>query len=304
MAARTPVKIDSNNLKEMSADDKTAIINRAKWLYLADQSVTLSVVGSSGTLDAMSDTRLQAGAATSHASSFRSAGDTPDVSTVTVSYDKISETETGSLTFNDNGSTTRMPVYVDSSNNLRAMTPQEMFDTYADTLVDAIIAALPYQISTSTSAPSGYTNVSTTAVFTDTRANAGAYTAGGITETQDQPTTITNFYLHRANGSETDYTANPCYINGDNNIREYTEAEFDAIIKEMIRYVAVNLTSHKIRYSVGGSGTNLGTGMVNTKLDGSTYQQREVGGDDYRTQEFPAGSAATISTYYLKARKA
>ena len=35
MAARTPVKIDSNNLKEMSADDKTAIINRAKWLYLA-----------------------------------------------------------------------------------------------------------------------------------------------------------------------------------------------------------------------------------------------------------------------------
>ena len=75
-------------------------------------------------------------------------------------------------------------------------------------------------------------------------------------------------------------------------------------MKEMIRYVAVNLTSHKIRYSVGGSGTNLGTGMVNTKLDGSTYQQREVGGDDYRTQEFPAGSAATISTYYLKARKA
>ena len=26
-------------------------------------------------------------------------------------------------------------------NNLQAMTPQEMFDTYADTLVDAIIAA-------------------------------------------------------------------------------------------------------------------------------------------------------------------
>ena len=162
MAARTPVKIDSNNLKEMSADDKTAIINRAKWLYLADQSVTLSQVGSSGTLDAMNDTRLQAGSATTHASSFRSAGDTPDVSTITVSYDKISQATTGSLTFNDNGTTTRMPVYVNSSNNLQAMTPQEMYDTYADTLVDAIIAAQPYQIGTSTSAPSGYTNVSST----------------------------------------------------------------------------------------------------------------------------------------------
>ena len=195
MAARTPVKIDSNNLKEMSADDKTAIINRAKWLYLADQSVLVTQVGSSGTLDAINDTRLQAGAATTHASSFRSAGDTPDVSTVTVSYDKISSATTGSLTFNDNGSTTRMPVYVNSSNNLQAMTPQEMFDTYADTLVDAIIAAQPYQIGTSTSAPSGYTNVSSTAVFTDTRANAGAYSAGGITETQDQPVSYTHLTL-------------------------------------------------------------------------------------------------------------
>jgi len=302
MAARTPVKISSNNLKEMSADDKTAIINRAKWLYLNDQTVTLSQVGSSGTLDAITDTRTQAGAATTHASSFRSSGDTPDVSTVTVTYDKISQATTGSLTFNDNGSTTRFPVYVNSSNNIQAMTAQEMFDTYADTLVDAIIAAQPYKIHTATSL-SGYANVSGTAVFTDTRANAGAYSAGGITETQDQPTTITNYYLMRSNGSETDYSALPMYINGDNNLREYTEAEFDAVIKEMIKYVVVNLNSHKIRYYIGGSGTTMGSGMVNTKLDGSTYAQREVGGDDYRTQEFPAGSVATIATHLLKARK-
>lgn len=304
MAARTPVKLSSNNLQEMSSGDRDAIIARAKWLYLADQSVLVTQVSSSGSLSAMSDTRTQAGAATTHASSFRSAGDTPDVETVTVSYDKITEATTGSLTFNDNGSTIRFPVYVDSSNNLKAMTAQEMFDSYADTLTDAVIAALPYQIGTSTSPPSGYTNVSTTAVFTDTRANAGAYSAGGITETQDQPTTITNYYLHRANGTETEYSARPCYIDGSQNIREYTEAEFDAIMKEMIRYTAVNLSSHLIRYAIDGSGTNLGSGMVNTKLNSSTYAQREVGGDDYRTQEFPSGSAATISTYYLKARKA
>ena len=285
----------------MSSAHKTAIINRARYLYLSDQSVLLTQVGSSGTLDAMSDTRTQAGGATSHANSFRSAGDTPNVSTVTVAYDKITSTNTGSLTFNDSNNI-RFPVW-NNNGNIQAMTPQEMFDTYADTLVDAVIAALPYQISNSTSAPSGYTNVSSTAVFTDTRANAGAYSAGGITETQDQPTTITNYFLMRNNGSETDYSALPMYINGDNNLREYTEAQFDAIILEMIRYVAVNLNSHKIRYYIGGSGTTLGSSMVNTKLNGSTYAQREVGGDDYRTQEFPAGSAATISTYLLKARK-
>ena len=74
-------------------------------------------------------------------------------------------------------------------------------------------------------------------------------------------------------------------------------------MKEMIRYVAVNLNSHKIRYYIGGSGTNMGSGMADTKLNGSTYAQREVNGDDYRTQEFPSGSATTINTYYLKARK-
>ena len=302
MAAQIPVKISSNNLKQMSTDDKAAIVARAKWLYLADQSVLVTQVGSSGTLDAMNDTRTQAGAATSDATNFHTAAETGDVSTITVAYDKLSAATTGSLSFADDAATTRFPVYVDGSNNLRAMTAQEMYDTYASDTIDAIIAAQPYQIGTSTTAPSGYTNVSTTAVFTDTRANGAAYTAAGIAETRDQPTTITNYYLHRATGSETDYSANPCYINGDNNIREYTEAEFDAIMKEMIRNVAVNLTSHKIRYYIGGSGTNMGSGMVDTKLNSSAYATLQVG-DDYRAQEFPAGSAATINTYYLKARK-
>ena len=183
------------------------------------------------------------------------------------------------------------------------MTLQEMYDTYVSDAVDAIIAALPYQIGTSTTPPSGYTNVSTTAVFTDTRADAGAYSAGGITETQDQPTTITNYYLHRANGSSTAYSATPMYIDSNQNLKEYTSAEFDAIMKEVIRYTTVNDSGNTMRFFIDGSGTSLGTGMVNTKLNSSTYAQREVGGDDYRTQEFPAGSAATISTYYLKARK-
>jgi len=302
MAARTPLKLNGTNVREMASGDYDKVIERMTYLYLSDPSVTLSQVGSSGTLSAMSDTRTQAGSATSDATNFHTAGETPDVSTVTVSYDKISQA-TASLSAPADTSNIRFPVYIDGSNNVKAMTLQEMYDTYSGDVIDAIIAALPYQISTSTSPPSGYTNVSTTAVFTDTRANAGAYTAAGIAETQDQPTTITNYYLHKANGTDVAYTATPMTVNGDGNLEELTSAEFDVICKEMIRYTSVNLASNKVRYYIDGSGTSLGTGMVNTKLNSSTYAQREVGGDDYRTQEFPSGSAATISTYYLKARK-
>ncbi len=302
MAARTPLKLDGTNVREMSSTDYDNCIARMAYLYLTDPSVTLSQVGSSGTLSAMSDTRTQAGASTTHASSYRSSGDTPDVSTVTVSYDKISQA-TASAGAPADTNNIRFPAYIDSSNNIKAMTQQEMYDTYASDAIDAIIAALPYQIGTSTTPPSGYTNVSTTAVFVDTRANAGAYTAGGIGETQDQPTTITNYYLHRANGSSTNYSATPMTINSSGNLEELTQAEFDVIMKECIRYTAESLSGNRVRYYIDGSGTSLGSGMVNTKLNSSTYEQRYVNTDDYRTQEFPSGSAATISTYYLKARK-
>lgn len=301
MAARTPLKLNGTNVREMASSEYDKVVERMTYLYFTDPSVTLSQVGSSGTLDAMSDTRTQAGSATSDATNFHTAGETPDVSTVTVSYDKISQA-TASLSAPADTNNIRFPVYIDGSNNVKAMTLQEMYDTYSGDVIDAIIAAQPYKIHTSTTPPTGYTNVSTTAVFTDTRADAGAYTAGGIAETQDQPTTITNYYLHKANGTDVAYTATPMYIDSNQNLKEYTSAEFDAILKEVVRYTTVNLASHKVRFYIDGSGTSLGSGMVNTKLNSSTYQTLQVG-DDYRSQEFPAGSAATISTYYLKARK-
>ena len=44
--------------------------------------------------------------------------------------------------------------------------------------------------------------------------------------------------------------------------------------------------------------------MADTKLNGSgNYQQLLAGLDDYRSQEFPNGSAATVATYYLRINK-
>ena len=60
----------------------------------------------------------------------------------------------------------------------------------------------------------------------------------------------------------------------------------------------------KIETSSSATGTTCGSGMEDTRLNGSgAYTKYHAGGaGDYRAQEFPNGSAETITTYYLKAR--
>ena len=306
MAIRTPLKIDSTNLKEMSTANRDNIIARMVQLYLTTPSVNLSVVSSSGSLAAITDTRMQAGASTTDVTNFDTAAETGNVSTVTVTYDKItSANSTVSAAADTNN--IRFPVYNDGG-NVKAMTLTDMYDSFVSLATSGastlLPASQPYKIHTSTTVPTGYTLVSSTAVFSDTRANVGAYTAAGIGETRDQPTTISNYYLHKKTGSLAAYTNLPLYIDSNQNLKEYTTAEFDAVLNEVIRYAAVNLTSNKLRFYIGGTGTTCGTGMANTKLNGSgNYQQRYVNTNDYRTQEFPNGSAVTVATHYLKARK-
>ena len=306
MAIRKPLKIFGTDFKEISSANTLDIRARMVYLYLANTSINLDVVAS-GSLDAMNDTRTQASASTSHASSFQTAG---GVSTVTVTFDKITQTVLGGSAPADTNNI-RFPVYSDSG-NIKAMSLQDMYDTFVidNGTVNEIIAAQPYKIHTSTTPPSGYSLVSSTAVFTDTIANAGAYSAGSIPETRDQPTTVTSYYLHKANGTNTALSvANddsgdvPVYIDSNQNIKQYTLAEFDAILLNVIKYSTASLTNEKLRYYIGGSGTTLGTGMVNKKLNGSGTQQQVQVGDDYRTQRFPNGSAVAVNTYYLKARK-
>ena len=164
-----------------------------------------------------------------------------------------------------------------------------------------------YHVSTSASV-SGSTEVSgaSTPIFSDTRANTGAYTAGAIPETQDQPTTITNYYLQKITGSQITYTE-PYFLDGSNNIKEFTTSAFDSLLQEWMQYTAVSSgDGYSLSYNIGtsGSGNTRGSGMVDTILNGSgNYQQRFVNADDYRAQEFPNGSAVTAATYYLRIHK-
>jgi hypothetical protein len=307
MAVRTPLYNNSGNMQQMTTAMVTEIVKQTVYQYSTDPSVVLSVVSSGGNLTGMSDTRLQAGSSSTSATSAPTEGTTAEPSTVTVSYDKITSTSTGGSATSDSGKT--FPVYLDGLNNIQAMTHQDMLDTFIHPAINLLTTGSTgtdqggtYQISTSSSV-SGNTAVSGTAVFVDTRANTGAYTSGSIPETLDQPTTINSYYLQRINGTDTSYTL-PMIIDGSNHLQISPEATFETLLKNMVKYSAVNDSGFTISYSINGSGSNRGSGMIDTRLDGSgNYQTRFVNADDYRAQEFPNGTAQTINTYYLKIHK-
>ena len=293
----------SNDLIEMTDAQRNAVKDRCRYLYGANPSVTLSYVSSGGNLGTISDTRKQAGASTTNVSAFASAAATPDISTVTVNYARVSSSEANTTASVDTNNIA-FPIYYNGS-NIQTMSLQDMYDTFIFDAIDTILSAVgqpgTYRVHTGTSL-SGYSAVSSSAIFSDTRANVGAYTAGGIGETQDQPTTITNFYLLQADNISAPTMEEMLFVrNSDKNLQEYTQAGIDAILENCMRHVASEETGSKIRYQFGGSGTTLGSGITNTILNGSgNYQTRYVNTDDYRTQEFPNGSPVTANTYYLK----
>ena len=309
MAVRKPLYYTGGNLREMTTAMVAEVVAATVYQYSLNPGVTLSVVGSSGTLAAITDTRLQAGAVGNDVTNFDTEAETADVSTVTVTYDKISHANASVTPTAD--SVKLWPVYYNASSQIQAMTLADIKDTFLHPAIDLLTAATTttaqagtYHISTATSV-TGSTLVSSTAIFTDTRANAGAYTAAGIGETLDQPTTITNYYLHRVDGASPTYTE-PYFIDSNNDIKEYTASAFNTLIQGWIRYTAASSSDgYAISYNIGtsGSGNNRGSGIVDTKLNGSTYATRQVNTDDYRSQEFPSGSATTIATYFLRIHK-
>ena len=318
MTVRSPLKYDdANTLQEMSTSEVTAWVNHICYLYGGNPSVTLTVdTGSAQNLQAMSDTRLKAGAASQNSSAFVAEGSTAEPATVTVTYDRVAQTYASVSPTVDTGTT--WPVYFDSStNSIQAMPLGDIKDTFLHPAIDKLITASEsdttagtFTITSSSTAATNYTVVdASNSVFTDTRADTSAYAASGIPETLDQPTTITNYFLHRRNQGSDGFgsLATPLIISGDLELTvQTTEAVIEGLFLEWIRETASESgDGYQIVYSVGTSGGNTrGTAMVDTKLNGSgNYQTRQVG-DDYRSQEFPNGSPATIATYNLRITKA
>ena len=312
MAVRQPLYYNSGNLQEMTTTQVAEIVDQVVYQYSLNPSVSLSVVGSGGSLDAITDTRLQAGATSTSATAFPSEATTAEPSVVTVTYDKISETRASVTPTTDTGTT--WPVYYTSSGQIQAMTLADVKDTFLHPAIDLLAAgttttqqAGTYHINTNTTV-SGSTEVSgsNTAIFVDTQADTSLYTAGGIGETLDQPKNVTSYYLFKVNGSNTSFTA-PLFVEGSNNLQTYPDATFKSLMQEWIRYTAVSSTDgYSLSYNIGtsGSGNTRGSGIADTRLNGSgNYQTRFVNTDDYRAQEFPNGTPTTINTYYLRINK-
>ena len=312
MTARLPLWYNSGNLQEMTSAEIVEWQKAAIFVYASGPTSVLTVVSGSGSLAAMSDTRKMAGAASTSTTAFVAEGTTAEPGTQTVSYDKVTQTLTTSGVGQTADSGITFPVYQeDTGGTIRAMNLVDFKDTFIEPAIDLLIAGSEsndtggtYTITTSSTAATGYTNVSTTPVFLDTRANTGLYSSGGIPETLDQPQTITSYFLHRRNGADSDPTRNLLLIDGDSNLIEGATATMKTLIGNWLRYDAANTTGQKITYTMATSGGNTrGSAIVDTRLNGNgNYQTRQVS-DDYRSQEFPDGSAATITTYNLRIAK-
>ena len=293
----------SNNLQEFTAAQNTTNQSQAIYQYSTAPSVTLAV-NSSNSIGTRSDTRLQAGPGTTHVSSFQTPAST---NTVTVNYTNISQTigTPGAVTDTDN---VLYPAYYDGT-NVVSMNQTDFLDTFIKPAITTMVnttatgadQAGTYTISTGTSL-SDHTNISSTAIFLDTRANTGAYTASGLFETQDQPTNLLGYYLHRRNGVDNIGSCTvPMFADTSGNLETYTNAEWGTLLKNEIRRVAASLSGHQIRYATDTTSTYFrGTGMADTKFNGQTQLNLEASTDDYRSQFVPSGSTTTITTYYLR----
>lgn len=303
MTVRSPLYWDGSDLKEMSSAMITEIVDRTVYLYGSNPSANVTVVSSGGNISpGMTDTRMTAGAYRTFVNRFPTEGETAEPGNVTVTYDKISQSN-DSVSAPSDTNNKAYPVYWNGT-DIQAMDATDVFDTFIDPAIDDLIdgndRSGTYRIHTSTSL-SAHTLISSTAVFTDTRANTGAYTAGGIAEALDQPTTISNYYLFRTDQGSSPSVTVPLQIDSSNNLQEYSSSTLNSMLLAELRHHTVNTTGSRILYSVNGTGNNRGSGMVNTKLNGGgNYQQRFVNANDYRAQEFPNGTAVTVSTWFLK----
>ncbi len=320
MAEVIPLILDgSYNLKEMTSSQITAVQNRCRYLYGASPSVTLSRVSSSGNLGTITDTRKKSG--TAHVSTgnqdtnddgaaeYVQEGSTGEPQTITVDYARISETRANTSASVDTNSIA-FPIY-QNGGNIQAMTLTDVYDTFIYPAIDTITSSSQpqpgtYYIHTGTSL-SGYSAVSTSTVFSDTRANLANFSnnsigTAGTTQDGGTPSTITNYYLLAANNITAPSMEQMLFIrNSDKNIEQYTQAEMDSWLENCMRHAASEITGTKISYNFNGSGVNQGSGMANTILNGSgNYQTRFVNANDYRSQEFPNGSQTTAATHRLK----
>ena len=152
MAFRTPLKVvgsgSSISLQKCTAAEITQVVDTMIRKYGQSPSATLTV--GSGNLGNITDTRLQAGAGTTDANNFDTTGELGDVSTVTVTLNKI----VGAFYGNNAPTITRgtaissatntaysFPLYNDATGSVREFNLDDMLDTFWHPAAETVPAA-------------------------------------------------------------------------------------------------------------------------------------------------------------------
>lgn len=322
MAIRSPLYWDAvnNEMKSMTTAQVTEVCQRAVYQYSLNPTVELLYVAGAGSLNSIDDTRMQAGTATSGTTAYATEANTPDITQITIAYDNVSMSTNSPISYPTNANVS-YPVYWDSSaGEIRAMTEQDMIDTFVHETIDLLTSGNneatttnkggSYTVSTSNSL-AGATLVDANPIYIDTRADAAAYTAAGIPESLDQPATINSYYLHKWDGDAAAGATVPLCIDQTNGVTDLAapaDIIWDDFLQGFVRTSAETLAGYRIGYqienavSANSSMVLCGTAMVDTRLNGTSaagYNTRFVNADDYRTQEFPNGVAISINTYGL-----
>lgn len=310
-----------DNIMQMNAEQIQDLHDFAAYVYSTNPSVRLEVNGSNGTLMAgqpFVDTYYIAGAYSTRVDRFATEAETANISLSTDNYSRLRlVTDSVSLPTGDSNNL-QYPLYLHNDGGtiqLRTMSRQDFIDTFVTPGLGAIESggfynaangsaqAGTYYLSTN-SAPAGGTLVSSTPVAVNSVADVSAYTASGIPETQKQ-TTDTNYYLIKNTPDPTSFTAYtaefgyglPLYFDaGTETIRIHTATTWANLLNPFLRYYFATVNSgYWYEYNLS-SGTQKGTTYTDERLSGtSTYEQRFVNANDYRTQEFPTGTASTIA---------
>lgn len=270
------------------------------------------------------DTYYVAGSYVTRVDRYATEAETPDIAMVTENYSRIRINYDSVTMPTGDTNNTQFPLYVwdetGGSNEfgtmmqLRAMSRQDFIDTFVlPALEDMSIWDATtnkeqqgtYFLTTS-NAPSNASLVSATPVATNREANIAAYTAGGIPEVTAQTINV-NYYLAYVNYPATawdiyDATLGtydlPVYFDSaTETIRQHTPTTWANLLGPFLRYyLATPGSGYEINYSLS-SGTQRGSTYTDTRVTptGTGYNTRFVNADDYRSQEFPTGTASVIS---------
>lgn len=289
----------------------TDIVEFAGYAHAQNPGVQMEVGGVNGTQlanQSFTDTYYIAGTYTTRVDRYSTEAETPNISMVTDTYSLLREVRySGSLDTSD-PTGLKFPLYIRSDGNLQAMTAIDFIDTF-------VLPALPslggggsslakggtYFLTTSAS-PANATLVSATPVAVNSVANVAAYSSAGIPETTKQ-TIDTNYYLAKVDYDITSYdpmeAVLPVYFDaGTETIRQHTLTSWVNLIAPFLQYYTANDPTYKLSYNVDGpDGVAAGTQFVDERVvpTGTGYTTRFVNADDYRTQEFPTGTATTVT---------